>query len=91
MIPQLDGPAETDMSDITAESVSVKKETDPVILELQDNGYAKIVSSPDEPSPTQVFHPKLGIGTAPRHSKFKVKNCFEYTFKKGMFHNELFP
>ena len=71
VIPQLDGPAETDMSDITAESVSVKKETDPVILELQDNGYAKIVTAPDEPPPIQVFHPKLGIGTAPRNSTFK--------------------
>ena len=90
-IPQLDGPAETDVSDISAESVSVKKETDPVILELQDNGYAKIVTAPDEPPPTQVFHPKLGIGTSPRHSKLKDKNCVEYTFKTGKFHIELFP
>ena len=90
-IPQLDGPAETDVSDISAESVSVKKETDPVILELQDNGYAKIVTAPDEPPPTQVFHPKLGIGTSPRHSKLKDKNCVEYTFKIGKFHIELYP
>ena len=68
MIPQLDGPVDTDVSDRPAESVSVKKETDPVILELQDNGYAKIVTAPDEPPPIQVFHPKLEIGTAPRNS-----------------------
>ena len=36
-IPQLDGPAETDVSDISAESVSVKKETDPVM----EDSYAR--------------------------------------------------
>ena len=75
------------MSDKPAGSVSVKKETYPVILELQD-GYAKIVTALDEPTPTKVFHPKLGMGTAQRQSNIKDKICIEYTFKKGKFHIE---
>ena len=34
----------------------------PLRLELQENGLAKIVISPDSPPPTLVLHPKLGIG-----------------------------
>ena len=31
---------------------------DPLRLELQENGLAKIVISPDSPLPTSVLHPK---------------------------------
>ena len=85
VIPQLDGPGET------TEVVNPKKETEPVVLEMQDNGLAKVVIAPDQSPPTQVFHPKLGIGTAPSFSKIQDKNCIMYTFKKGKFNIEIFP
>ena len=85
VIPQLDGPGET------YEFVNQKKETEPVVLEMQDNGLAKVLIAPDQSPPTQVFHPKLGIGTAPSFSKVQDKNCIMYTFKKGKFNIEIFP
>ena len=84
VIPQLDGTGETH------EVVNEKKAAEPVILEMQDNGFAKVVIAPEQSPPLQVFHPKLGIGTAPSYSKFKDKNCITYTFKKGKFHIEIF-
>ena len=85
VIPQLDGPGET------TKVAYPKKETEPVVLEMQDNGLAKVVIAPDQSPPTQVFHPKLEIGTAPSLSKFQGKKCIMYTFKKGKFYIEIFP
>ena len=64
---------------------------DPLRLELQENGLAKIVISPDSPPPTLVHHPKLGIGKIPRLTKVQEKKCVEYTFEKGTFAIEIFP
>ena len=64
---------------------------DPLRLELQENGLAKIVISPDSPPPTLVLHPKLGIGKKPRLTKVQEKKCVEYTFEKGTFAIEIFP
>ena len=82
---QLDGTSETN------EFVNPKEETEAVVLEMQDNGLAQVVIAPDQSPPTQVFHPKLEIGTAPSLSKFQGKKCIMYTFKKGKFYIEIFP
>ena len=43
------------------------KYEDPVILGMQDNGFSKLeMFDPDETPPTEVVHPKLGLG---RYSK----------------------
>ena len=68
------------------ENMSQGKEEVPVTLKLQDNGFAKdVVVSPDEPPPSKVLHPKLGIGTNPRYSKSQDKDCIMYIFHKGNF------
>ena len=57
-IPQLDEQSET--RDV--EQVTVKKEVEPVIFKMLENGYAetkKIV--PGETPPARVYHPELGI------------------------------
>ena len=82
---QLDGTSETN------EFVNPKEETEAVVLEMQDIGLAQVVIAPDQSPPTQVFHPKLGIRTAPSFSKVQDKNCIMYTFKKGKFNIEIFP
>ena len=64
---------------------------DPLRLKLQENGFAKIVISPDSPLPKLVLHPKLGIGKIPRLTKVQEKKCVEYTFEKGTFAIEIFP
>ena len=63
----------------------------PVTLKLQDNGFAKVVVvSPDDPPPSKVLHPKLGIGTNPRYSKSQDKDFIMYSFEKGNFSIEIF-
>ena len=67
------------------------KEEDPLVLEMQDNGLARIKLITDGTPPPKVLHAKLGVGTNPRQSKLKDKNCIEYVFEKGKFAIEVFP
>ena len=91
-ISQLDGGDEVLERDIS------DKPEEPIIIFMQDNGLSKLeIIYPDETPPTQVIHPKLGLGTSPRavlvedsDSPLVVgmqdkKTHMEYTFDKGKF------
>ena len=84
-IPQLDGDDEVVDNEFSDKPA---KYEDPVILGMQDNGFSKLeMFDPDETPPTEVVHPKLGLGI---YSKVVIhledhKKCVEYSFKKGKF------
>ena len=69
---------------------SNKTEEGPIIIEIQDNGFAKIEVIADETPPAKVHHPALGIGTTPRYEMFKDKTYIKYIFEAGKFPIEVF-
>ena len=84
-ISQLDGE-----DDVVDNEFSVKhtKYEDPVTVGMQDNGFSKLdMLDLDETPPSEVVHPRLGLGRNPRPviCPADKKNCVEYNFKKGKF------
>ena len=82
VIPQLDGPAETILSEKVDKSVNEKKEPEPVIFKMLDNGYAetKTITAGEKP-PARVFHPELRMGTEPRQTEWGDRVWIEYVFE----------
>ena len=82
IIPQLDGTAEAVPSEKDDSLFNEKKETEPVIFKMLDNGYAKTrtISSGEKP-PARVFHPELRMGTNPRRTEWGDRVWIEYVFE----------
>ena len=80
VIPQLDGPAETGLSD-TAKKLD-EKEPEPVVFKMLSNGFAetKTLAAGEKP-PARVFHPELRIGTEPRQTEWGDRIWIEYVFE----------
>ena len=82
VIPQLDGPAETILSEKVDKSVNEKKEPEPVIFKMLDNGYAETQTIPAGEKPTaRVFHPELRMGTEPWQTEWGDRVWIEYVFE----------
>ena len=82
VIPQLDGPAETILSEKVDKSVNEKNEPEPVIFKMLDNGYAETKTIPaGEKPPARVFHPELRMGTEPRQTEWGDRVWIEYVFE----------
>ena len=70
-ISQLDGEPEVVSNELSDKHAEYE---DQVILSMKDNGFSKLeMLDPDEPPPSEVVHPRLGIGRNPR-----VMICPEY-------------
>ena len=64
------------------EANSVKKEEEPVIFKMLDNGYAETKKiAHGETPPARVYHPELGIGSKPRQTKWGDRVWIEYVFE----------
>ena len=86
-IPQFDGQSET--KDV--EQVTVKKEEEPVIFKMLDNGYAETKKiAPGETPPASVYHTELGIGSTPRQRKWGDRVGIEYVFKEDNVEIEMY-
>ena len=69
-------------------SDKLAKHADSVVLGMQDNGFSKLdMLDLDETPPSEVVHPRLGLGRNPRAviRPEDKKKCVEYNFKKGKF------
>ena len=83
-ISQLDGEDE-----VLENSISDKHE-EPIILGMQENGFSKLeMIDPNEPPPSKVIHPRLGLGTSPR--RHEDKTHIEYSFTTGKFGIKIVP
>ena len=82
VIPQLDGTAEAVLSEKDDPLFNEKKETEPVVFKMLDNGYAetRTISSGEKP-PARVFHPELRMGTNPRRTEWGDRVWIEYVFE----------
>ena len=83
-ISQLDGEDE-----VLENSISDKQE-EPIILGMHENGFSKLeMIDPNEPPPSKVIHPRLGLGTSPR--RHEDKTHIEYSFATGKFGIKIVP
>ena len=82
VIPQLDGTAEAVLSEKDDPLFNEKKETEPVVFKMLDNGYAetRTISSGEKP-PARVFHPELRMGTNPKRTEWGDRVWIEYVFE----------
>ena len=81
VIPQLVGPAETELRDISNKIVNVEKDIEPVIFTMEEYGSAKtILIAPSEKPPKREVHPELRIGMDPRQTEKRDIVWIEHIF-----------
>ena len=75
-------PVKEPKEEYSEETNSLKKEEEPVIFKMLDNGYAETKKiAHGETPPARVYHPELGIGSKPRQTKWGDRVWIEYVFE----------